>query len=348
MYSNNNLLILTCESPTHVGSGSNLGLIDGPIQREKHTNYPKIESSSLKGPIRENFEVSVRVKDSENIKYQILIHQTFGYDNSENNNEVKKAFENNESFMGALNIQDAKILLFPVKSVKGIFVWITCPDVIKTFIRSLKIAGAKGVDPKTGANETNINIEIKENIVTNTSDEILIKKADEKYVVLEEYSIKVEKNSECEKLATFLSENILNDPYRKEKIKNKLVVVSDDTFKHFVTMGTEVITRIKINNDTGTAQGGALFNEEYLSAETVLYSIVSSNNVFSDVKDNDNDNSNYKTWERGTKAKEVMRFFKTNIPKYFQIGGNKTLGKGLVSTNIYSSTKEEVEKHNNV
>lgn len=337
MYSNNNLLILTCESPTHVGSGSNLGLIDGPIQREKHTNYPKIESSSLKGPIRENFEV--RAKASNNIKYQILIHQTFGYDNSENNNGVKKAFENNESFMGALNIQDAKILLFPVKSVKGIFVWITCPDVIKTFIRSLKIAGA---------NETNINIEIKENTVTKTSDKILIQKAAEKYVVLEEYSIKVEQNNACENLANFLSENILNDPYRKEKIKNKLVVVSDDTFKHFVTMGTEVITRIKINNDTGTAQGGALFNEEYLSAETVLYSIVSSNNVFSDVKDADNNNNNYKTWERGTFAKDVMGFFTTNLPKYFQIGGNKTLGKGLVSTNIYSSTKEKVEIRNNV
>ena len=47
---------LVCESALHVGSGHDLGFVDLPIQREKHTGFPKIESSGLKGCIREAFE----------------------------------------------------------------------------------------------------------------------------------------------------------------------------------------------------------------------------------------------------------------------------------------------------
>jgi len=37
----------------HPGSGSELGIVDLPIQRERHTGYPKIEGSGLKGSLRE-------------------------------------------------------------------------------------------------------------------------------------------------------------------------------------------------------------------------------------------------------------------------------------------------------
>ena len=43
-------------SSLHCGSGNDLGIIDLPIQREKHTSFPKVESSSLKGALREAFE----------------------------------------------------------------------------------------------------------------------------------------------------------------------------------------------------------------------------------------------------------------------------------------------------
>jgi len=43
-------------TPLHVGSGSDLGVVDMPIQRESHTGFPKIEASSLKGSIRSEIE----------------------------------------------------------------------------------------------------------------------------------------------------------------------------------------------------------------------------------------------------------------------------------------------------
>lgn len=47
---------IIAETPVHADSGSELGIVDLPIQRERHTAFPKIEGSGLKGCIREAFE----------------------------------------------------------------------------------------------------------------------------------------------------------------------------------------------------------------------------------------------------------------------------------------------------
>ena len=51
MYKMANPFFLVVETPLHVGSGTELGIIDLPIQRERHTGFPKIEASGLKGCI---------------------------------------------------------------------------------------------------------------------------------------------------------------------------------------------------------------------------------------------------------------------------------------------------------
>ncbi len=40
------------ETPLHMGTGTELGVVDLPIQREKHTGFPKGEASSIKGTFR--------------------------------------------------------------------------------------------------------------------------------------------------------------------------------------------------------------------------------------------------------------------------------------------------------
>ena len=87
---------ITCETPMHAGSGSDLGVIDLPIQRERHTSYPKIESSSLKGSIRQYFEEKYKenkldIEEDKKKKQDKLvkIHQVFGYDDSEKNPTIK-------------------------------------------------------------------------------------------------------------------------------------------------------------------------------------------------------------------------------------------------------------------
>ncbi len=46
------MLYLYVETPLHAGTGSGLSSIDLPIQRERTTQYPMIQGSSIKGKLR--------------------------------------------------------------------------------------------------------------------------------------------------------------------------------------------------------------------------------------------------------------------------------------------------------
>lgn len=285
-------------SPMHVGSGSDLGIVDMPIQREGHTGFPKIEASSLKGSMREAFEMEGRA----NVDVLLKTYMSFGYDETNAPSAVQEAFKEKKDreFAGALGFSDARILLFPIKSAKGIFAWITCSMVLKKFIKDLKISD----------NEQTFTI--IENSITNDS-KINI---DNSSVILEEYQIAVIKDANTQQVAEFLATELNNN-----EIKEKLIILSDDDFKDFVTLSTEVITRTKIDNVTGTVQDGALFTEEYLPSETVMYSLALASPVMTKVTQIQNLSSD----------DEVMNFFSSTVPAIMQIGGNATIGKGIVS-----------------
>ena len=53
---NKEVLFIYTLTPLHVGVGSTPEVVDLPIQREKHTGFPVIFGSSLKGAIRSNFD----------------------------------------------------------------------------------------------------------------------------------------------------------------------------------------------------------------------------------------------------------------------------------------------------
>ena len=239
-------------TPLHAGSGSDLGVVDMPIQRESHTSFPKIEASSLKGSIRSEFTSNHSEEDAEKI---------FG--------TGEKA--------GDLGFSDARILFFPVKSVKGVFAYVTCPIVLDRLKEDLEIGNDETFTiPK---------ISLADERCIVFSDKNSIKKN----VILEEYSFIVDDEQELDiKLPNF------------DEVKERLVIISDNNFTHFVKNSTEVITRIKINNDTGTVQNGGLFTEEYLPSETVMYALALG---------------------------EVEHIEDMSI---LQIGGNSTLGKGIV------------------
>ncbi|MBK9462019.1 MAG: type III-B CRISPR module RAMP protein Cmr4 [Sphingobacteriales bacterium] len=306
MFQQTKTLFLVCETPLHAGSGDSLGVVDLPIQRERHTQFPKIEASSLKGALREAFESKLKSRKDD----QII--RAFGPD------------EDGADHAGAMAFSDARLLLFPVKSMKGVFAWVTCPKVLKQLQRDLTIANSLPSDPDLS--------KIEKNTCCKSAD-ITYVIANKDKIVLEEYTFTVKKDNETSKLAIWLSEKLFThtgiEPFWKDHLSKNLVVLSDDDFTDFVTLSTEVITRIKINNDTGTVQTGALFNEEYLPAESVLYSLVMAANEFID-----KDKLKEREKQGGARigATKIMSFFETTIEQisYLQIGGNATLGKGIV------------------
>jgi len=313
-------LFLIVETPLHAGSGSDLGIVDLPIQREKHTDYPKIEASGLKGSLREIFEALEKNLPPELIK-------AFPKLNSGNYKKpgIARTFgpENGNEHAGALGFTDARLLLFPVKSVKGVFAWITCPYVLERFRNDLNLV--KGFDVSVLNDLDSI-----ENTVPLQSG-LLLK---DNKIVLEEYTFEVKPDQKCEEICKWLSKTVLPKEqaynFWRNKMLTDLVVLSNDDFKDFVTLSTEVIARTKIDNKTGTVKDGGLWYEEYLPSDSILYALALATPLLVD----DKKSEDREALEIFPDAEKVMTFFEKGLPSVIQIGGNATLGKGLVRTRI--------------
>ncbi len=239
-------------TPLHMGSGSDLGIVDMPIQRESHTQFPKIEASSLKGSLRKDYKESKK-------------EELFG--KSDNR--------------GSLSFSDARILFFPIKSVKGLFAYVTCPFVLNRFREDISLYENSSIKiPNIQSLDDNTCVVLENNI----------NKIDDNNIILEEYPFSIkEERKDFE---------IPNIAIKKERI----VIVSDNNFKEFVKNSTEINTRIRIDEKTGVVDGGALFTEEYLPAETYMYAL----------------------------ALGEIGKFKKDLFNIVQMGGNSTLGKGIV------------------
>lgn len=310
MFQTSKPLFFICETPLHAGSGNDLGIVDLPIQREKHTSFPKIESSSLKGAIRESIEGEfIKQKADKAIERKNdIVFALFGPEDAGNNAHI-----------GALGFSDARLLLFPVKSMKGVFAWVTCPKVLDQFKRDLNITDASfGI-----SGDYKVDTEGVCKLLNN--DKSNLKISNSQNILLEEYAFSYEPVNLAvngKPLQDWFAENLPTE--WQDKIKEDIVILSNDDFKDFVNLSTEVITRTAIDNEKGTVKPGALFTEEFLPAESVMYSLVMASPVFK------KDKGGLDT------ADKVMAEFETHLKALpvIQIGGGATLGKGIVRTKI--------------
>ncbi len=311
MYKHTKTLFLLCETPLHAGSGSDLGLIDLPIQRERHTCFPKVEGSSLKGALREAFEKSKKGNNGSDRQHEIKVHRFFGFDETNAPEDVYKeanthfyAKENRE-FRGCIAVTDCRLLLFPVKSQKGVCAWITCPRVVTKFINEMKQIG----HPADGVADLAPNTASSKNTLIGDK------------VGIEEFIYDgIRQDDDTKIFAEYVAKQFFTKgDYMYDLIKNNVVVLPDNEFAQLTELCTEVITRTKINNTTGTVAKGQLFNEEYLPQESILYSLVLFENEFK---------------KGGSPADEIEKFYTEHLPQHFQLGGNATIGKGIVKTNL--------------
>ncbi|MDY6991417.1 MAG: type III-B CRISPR module RAMP protein Cmr4 [Pseudomonadota bacterium] len=343
-------LFLICETPLHVGSGDDLGIIDLPIQRERHTGFPKVESSSLKGSLRTVFEE----KAGEDVNELIKIQATFGYDEAGLPKTIEEAFtlgegdkkELKSAFVGCLGFTDARLLLFPVKSMKGVFAWITCPQVLRKFADEMRLCKYHSDKIKLDSIQ-NIAENIAENTVPNSCELLVENKQNKKQIVLEEFTFEVNHNEQCDQLANCLANVLFSEEhqYWKEKLRRNLVILPHDDFRDFVEHSTEVITRTKIDNETGTVKGGALFTEEFLPTDSILYSLVLASSI-APMFLNEKKFVNSGYFSEFSQESAVIGYFKCaldNIKNIFQLGGNATLGKGIVRM-IFLNNEENKEE----
>src|SRR5947207_15286815 len=101
-------LYLYTETPLHAGAGSGLSSIDLPIQRERTTQYPLIQSSGIKGKLRAAFEGNRKSQTKEEREALEMVDVVFGPPSTSGGGS---------EHAGALIAGDARILLFPVRSL---------------------------------------------------------------------------------------------------------------------------------------------------------------------------------------------------------------------------------------
>jgi CRISPR-associated protein Cmr4 len=277
-------------SPIHAGSGASFAAVDLPIQRERHTNWPHIQASGVKGAMRAHYRDFAEDKDKS------LINFLFGYDkddvvhqNSYNSNrEEKNRFDVKDNFPGAVAFSDAKLLAFPVRSNEAPFVWVTCPAVLNRLSNDLSFAGLSAID---------------DDIPHITKEDArCLAGGIEGNVILEDMVVTVTKSA---------IDNLIPENFPK---MDKLLLVSDEVFKYAVDSCTEIQTHIKIDSKTGTADGTALWYQELLPADSVLYSVVYYSRA---------------VFDNTLQADTVRQHVEDIITKFMQIGGDETLGRGI-------------------
>jgi len=229
-------------SPIHAGSGTSTGAVDLPIQRERHTNWPHIQASGVKGAFRAHFRNFFQSEEKD------LINFIFGSDDQDGWDKK------DDSCPGAVSISDARILAFPVRSNIAPFVWVTCPAVLNRLNKDLEFAGWNDkIDLISGIEN--------ENAAWISNDP----GNDPQQVVLEEAVVTVTGN---------LSPQLLTGFFGPKKNIDRLLLVSDEMFDYVVSSCTEIQTQIKIDSEKGTARVGSLRYEELLPTDTLLYTVM--------------------------------------------------------------------------
>jgi CRISPR-associated protein Cmr4 len=324
MYTAKQTVYIKAISPVHAGTGQSIDSVDMPIQRERHSGIPKIEGSGLKGSIKHFIyrpfysELEELKKKETDLKKEnkelIETEKTRKKDLEEIEKKIFAYFgsDDGSEFASAIGITDAKLLLFPIKSTEGIFKLITCPYVLNRWLEDI------------GKSLVNLTVEDSEYIpLDNTING---------RIVLEEYIFsKVENLNDSKHVLTIL--DTIKNANKNCVDTSKVVILNDTTFIDLVTMYTEVITRNKINILTGTAEGTGLFTEEYLPCESVMYFNVLGSPSF--------DSKN------PFESQDVLDYFNKYINSVFQVGGNATIGKGLVKilNPVEVTPKKEGEKN---
>ena len=160
---NTKLLTLFTRTPLHVGAGASVGAVDQPVVRERHTGYPVIPGSALKGVLA---DLWLDRSNPANPVRSAIGKQLFGEDDLKAN-----------AAAGKLMIGESKLLAFPVRSAKGCFAWITCPMALARFDRDTrKRLGVPTIGVEKG----------KAKVAPGTDVSLSVK--DSTTVVVEEYS----------------------------------------------------------------------------------------------------------------------------------------------------------------
>ncbi|WP_041081258.1 type III-B CRISPR module RAMP protein Cmr4 [Thermotoga profunda] len=268
------VFLMYAETELHAGKGMDIGVLDLPIQRERKTKFPIIQG--IKGALRANI-------DNDKLDKEKIFGSEPG--------------DGEETKPGTVAFSEAKILLFPVRNPERLFIWVTCPLVLIRFLRNFEKKDL-----------------IKHVESTQISDSEAVTLDNQSSVWIEDIKLNAKKSDWLLDFAEKLSIQASDIDYIKNKLKKDIVVVNDNIFSQIVETMTNVIPRVRIDREKGIVETGALWYEEYLPQDTIMY-FIARETVYSD----------------GNELNLLENALKDRV---ISIGGKETLGKGLVNLKV--------------
>lgn len=265
-------------SALHCGTGQSAGVIDLPIARDRATNLPLVPGSSLRGVLRDDFAG----------KDPALEKTLFG---------PRSIGGADDAHAGALAVGDAHLLLLPIRALAGIVAYATCPFILKRYAKDAKGTTAVPVPAETQAIHATGN-------VNGLSGKI----------VLEDLDLTPQHKAEADAWAQVIAKVLFpKDEDARNDLIARFLILPDTVFSYLAETSTEVRARIAINPETGIVKKGALWYEENLPAESVLWGIYG-------VTDSRAKGEN-------VKADELTA--KIPVEALLQLGGKAGVGRGL-------------------
>ena len=278
------LIGLLTQTPLHAGAGSATDVIDLPIQREAHSDWPCVFGSSMKGALR-------AAADTHSGLDETRVNTLFGPDTA-----------NASEHAGSLLVSDARLLLLPVRSLTGHYRWVTCPALLRRLLRDGQRCGTGWQAPEIP--------EVAEGEAT-----VMENRGDSHILYLEEFSFSVNVDAKLTAWLPLLA-SLLDS--REDDLRAQLTLVDDDSFRHLCRSAIAVQPHIRIDHQTKTVVPGALWYEENLSPDTLLYWTLTaqpSRNPQDPVPPD-------------TLLSELLTtLFPVSHP-WLQVGGNETIGMG--------------------
>jgi CRISPR-associated protein Cmr4 len=280
------LMALVAEEPIHAGAGRATGVVDLPIQREAHTGWPCVFGSGVKGALR-------ALAEELGVSHVDVVFgpgSTHGKDHA-----------------GALLVGDARLLLLPIRSLTSHFKLVTCPAILSRLVRDMTRLGLAGAE----------SLPVPE--VEKNSALVMSAQGD---LFLEELRFTAVP-SDLKQIAKVISG--LAYGAATSALEAQLTIVHDDDFKYLATFATPVAAHVRLDSETKTVQSGALWYEESLPPDTVLYAPLTA--TASRKKDH------------AMSSQEVLELMVAMLGgrPYLQLAGNETTGMGWCRVRVSES-----------
>jgi CRISPR-associated protein Cmr4 len=302
-------------TPTHFGTGQTTGAVDLPVARDESTRFPVLPATGLKGVARDYLTGALDSKAGDCLFGKSL-------DGADRADTLEA---------GLLAFTEARLIVYPVRSLNRPFLHATCRLILERLARDLRAMGLTGFLPEQWK------FPEAKGVKALVADETLAGKA----LVLEDLVYGGEEVAalpSLQQLGNRLGELLPPDEEDTcRRLASGIVVVPDEDFTDLMQRVIPVRARIKLtggkttdrweNPETGAVETGNLWYEEHLPSDCLFVSFIGERRQ--------------RTFFQGTGTRSrgySLATFKDQAGqlRLVQIGGNESVGQGLCYWTLWS------------